>query len=106
MLVKSQGADGSFTDTLAVSNAGAYGDGTIIITSYSPRLLLSPQSDHEALKFMQNLLSEAYSTLYLDYGPPIYKGDIVGSSTRVAVSRLPIAPATQVEVRILLYVFR
>lgn len=90
-------------DTLAISAPGAYNDGTVVLTSYMAGALTSPQDDHEAKRFLHNLLSQSYTMLFLDYGPPIPPGTPVGSAQRLVAVPHPSVPNAVVEVRIVMY---
>ena len=92
-------------DTLAVSHPGAYNNGTVVLTSYIPGSLTSPQDDAEAKRLLHNLLSQSYTMLFLDYGPPIPSGVPVGSDSRLAAVEHPNVPGAVVEVRLVMYVF-
>ena len=92
-------------DTLAVSNPGAYNNGTVVLTSYIPGSLTNPQDDAEAKRLLHNLLSQSYTMLFLDYGPPIPSGVPVGSDSRLAAVEHPNVPGAVVEVRLVMYVF-
>lgn len=93
------------SDTLAVANPGAYNDGTVTLTSYQPGSLTTPQDDAEAEKLMHNLLSQGYTMLFIDYGPPIPSGVVVGSDSRLVAVQHPNVPGETVEVRLILYLF-
>ncbi len=71
-----EGNDGPI---LAISDPGAFGDGTIIITTWLPYDLFGDGSDAtaEGLKLVNNVLMQGYRELFLDYGPPIPKGTSV-----------------------------
>ncbi|GEM_PF-6413779 len=104
--VLTRGTAGTSTDdTLAVANAGAFNNGTVVLTSYMPGSLTSPQDDAEATRLLHNLLSQAYTMLFLDYGPPIPPGASVGSDARLVAVPHPNVPGAVVEVRLVLYVF-
>jgi hypothetical protein len=95
----------SAQDTLTVSNPGAYNSGTVVLTSYMVGSLTSPQDDAEAKRFLHNLLSQSYTMLFLDYGPPIPDGVPVGSSSRLVAVEHPNVPGAIVECRLVMYVF-
>ena len=104
--VLTRGSTGQSTDdTLAVSDAGALNNGTVVLTSYMPAALTSPQDDMEAERFLHNLLSQSYTMLFLDYGPPIPPGTPVGSDVRLAAVPHPNVPGAVVQVRVVLYDF-
>lgn len=92
-------------DTLAVSAPGAFNDGTVVLTSYMPGALTEPQDDAEAARLMHNLLSQSYTMLFLDYGPPIPDGVPVGSAQRLVAVPHPNVPGAVVEVRLVMYRF-
>ena len=99
------GAGGSHDDTIAVSEPGAYNNGTVVLTSYMPGSLTSPQDDAEAKRFLHNLLSQSHTMLFLDYGPPITPGVPVGTDSRLVAVPHPNVPGAVVEVRLVMYVF-
>ncbi|HVL49048.1 MAG TPA: hypothetical protein VM889_10865 [Candidatus Thermoplasmatota archaeon] len=105
VLSKGVGNQGS-EDTLAVSKPGVFGDGSVILSTYMPGSLMTPQSDLEGKKFLHNLMSQSYTMLFLDFGPAIPPGVPVGSSTRLAAIPHPSVPGAIVEVQVVLYVFR
>lgn len=95
----------SVQDTLVVSNPGTIGNGTVVLTSYMPGSLTDPQDDQEGRKLLQNLMSQSYTMLFLDYGPPIPDSVPVGSSSRLVAVPHPNVPGAVVEVRLVMYVF-
>lgn len=104
--VLTRGQSGTSTeDTLAVANPGAFNNGTVVLTSYMPGSLMTPQDDVEATRLLHNLLSQAYTMLYLDYGPPIPEGVSVGSDARLVAVPHPNVPGAVVEVKLVLYRF-
>lgn len=56
---------------LAISDPGAYGKGTVILTSWLPYDLFNDGGTREGLVFMNNLLMQGYRDLFIDYGPSI-----------------------------------
>lgn len=96
---------GSMQDTLTVSAPGALGNGTVVLTSYMAGSLTSPQDALEAKRFLTNLISQSYTMLFLDYGPPIPYGVPVGSAQRLVAVPHPNVPDAVVEVKIVMYVF-
>lgn len=59
---------------LTISNPGAFGDGTVILTTWLPYDLFDAgpgTSDLEGLKVINNFLMQGYRDLFLDYGPQI-----------------------------------
>ncbi|HEX9816654.1 MAG TPA: hypothetical protein VGB18_06720 [Candidatus Thermoplasmatota archaeon] len=86
-----QTGDGS---VLAVGNAGAFGDGRVVLTAWRPYDLqpnmselcptpLTSPSDCEALFVLHNVLTLSYTHLFIDYGPPLPTDGNVGSQLRV-----------------------
>lgn len=71
--------DASGDAILTISDPGAYGDGTIILTTWMPYDLFGDGSDPgtEGLKLVNNMLMESYRGLFLDYGPPLPDGRAV-----------------------------
>lgn len=109
------GAQDSFTNVvvqgsepvMAVSDPGAFGAGTVIITTWMPYDLFGTGAgtgDLESLRFVNNLLMHAYRDLYLDYGPPIPEGTNVVPAVRKTEVRHPdfVDPVT---LDIIVYVF-
>lgn len=104
--VLSRGASGDGRDdTLAVSHPGAYSNGTVVLTSYMPGALTSPQDDAEARRLLHNLMTQSHTMLFLDYGPPVPPGVPVGSDSRLVAVPHPNVPGAVVEVRLVMYVF-
>jgi hypothetical protein len=69
-------ASGSSDSILAISNPGAFGDGTVILTTWLPYDLFdsTPDADGseaEGLRLVNNFLMQGYRDLFLDYGPQI-----------------------------------
>lgn len=102
VLTRGSGGD-SMIDTLALAAPGAYNDGTVVLTSYMPGALTSPQDDMEAKRFLHNLFSQSYNMLFLDYGPPVPDDTPVGSAQRLVAVPHPNVPGAVVEVRIVMY---
>lgn len=86
-----QTSDGSL---LAVGNAGAFGDGRVVLTSWRPYDLeadmsevcptpLTSPSECQALFVLHNVLTLSYTYLFLDYGPVLPTHGNVGSQLRV-----------------------
>ncbi len=99
--------DGQQTeDTLAVSKPGVFGNGSVVLTSYIPSELTSVGDDDEPLKFLHNLAVHSYNMVFMDFGPTIPEGADVGSASRVAVVPHPSLPSAQVEVRVVVYMWR
>lgn len=104
--VLSRGTSGnSVQDTLSVSAPGSIGDGTVVLTSYMPGSLTDPQDPMEAKRFLNNLMSQSYTMLFLDYGPAIPDGVPVGSAQRLVAVPHPNVPGAVVEVRLVMYLF-
>lgn len=98
-------ANGDVDDTLAVSAPGALGNGTVVLTSYMPGSLTEPQDDMEAKRLLHNLMSQGYTMLFLDYGPPIPPSVPVGSASRLVAVEHPNVPGAVVEIKLVLYLF-
>lgn len=65
---------GQSDSILTISNPGAFGDGTIILTTWLPYDLFNTgtgSANDEGLKLVNNLLMQGYRDLFLDYGPSI-----------------------------------
>lgn len=90
-------------DALAIANPGAYRDGSVVLTSYMPGALTTPQDGAEAARFMHNLLSQSYNMLFLDFGPPVPDDKPVGAAQRLVAVPHPNVPGAVVEVRIVMY---
>lgn len=105
ILTRSQPNGNSMQDTLTIAAPGAFNEGTVVLTSYMPGALVSPQDDQEARRFLHNLMSQSYNMLFLDYGPPIPDGVPVGSAQRLVAVPHPNVPGAVVEVRLVMYVF-
>lgn len=105
VLTRGAQSNGDMDDTLAVSEPGVFNNGTVVLTSYMPGSLTSPQDDLEAKKLMHNLMSQGFTMLFLDYGPPIPDGVPVGSASRLVAVPHPNVPGAVVEVRLVLYLF-
>ena len=104
--VLTRGTSGtSIQDTLTYANPGALGNGTVVLTSYMPAALTDPQDTAEALKFLHNLLAQSYTMLFLDFGPSIPDGVVVGSEQRLVAVPHPNVPGAVVEVQLVMYVF-
>ncbi|MBI4393524.1 MAG: hypothetical protein HY556_06985 [Euryarchaeota archaeon] len=110
VVAKEQSVGGSDAfDSLTISQPGAFGNGTIILTSWRPHILMTPQEFLEAKKLLYNFLAQAYGaggSIFIDYGPVIPSDATVSASTRL-VTITPIRlPRTLVEVRLVLYLFQ
>lgn len=100
---------------LALSNHGAFGNGRVLLTAYQVYDLLPGSegaacdvddlsADCEALRFLHNILTQAYAGLFVDYGPMLPTDRPVGAATRIASvwhPQLELAIAVRVQV----YVF-
>lgn len=95
----------SMDDTLTYANPGSLGNGTVVLTSYMPGSLTSPQDNVEAEHLLHNLMSQSYTMLFLDFGPSIPDGVAVGSDQRLVAIPHPNVPGAVVQVRIVMYVF-
>lgn len=103
------------TSVLALSDHGAFGDGRVVLTAFQPFDLLSGSEgeacdvsaltpDCDGLLLLDNLLSQAYAGLYIDYGPMLPTDRPVGAATRlVSVWHTQLEQA--VALRIQVYVF-
>lgn len=104
--VLTRGVQGtSSEDTLTYANPGALGNGTVVLTSYMPGSLTTPQDNLEAEKLLHNLMSQSYTMLFLDFGPAIPDGVAVGSDQRLVAVPHPNVPGAVVEVKLVMYVF-
>lgn len=105
-----QGSD----DVLAVSDPGEFGEGRIVLSSWTPYDLLSgPEpgctpgaftDQCQGLVFSHNLITLSYRSLYLDYGPKVPSDRPVGVQSRLATVWHP-QLREAVELRVLVYVF-
>lgn len=97
------GSDTSFThvvttgaggDVMAVGNAGAFGDGRVVLTAWRAYDLVEDQAqvcpdpltaedECQAIFLMHNILTLAYRDLYIDYGPEIPLDSATGSQLRI-----------------------
>lgn len=108
VLVRDQTQQGS-NDMLAVSEAGVFGKGTVILSAYMPFDLMdgnSPGEREEGKRLLHNLVSQAYSQLYVDFGPAIPPGAQVASTSRLALVPHPLVPGALTQIEILMYVFQ
>jgi hypothetical protein len=99
---------GGLPSTLAISKPGAFGGGTVILTSYLPYNLLPGVLQNgvpEGTRFLHNLLSEAYSILYVDYGPSIPPGAEVAADTRLALVPHPYVKGAMLQIDVVFYTF-
>jgi len=104
--VLSRGISGnSRLDTLAVGEPGAFGNGTVVLTSYLPGALADPQDDAEAKRLLHNLMSQSFNMLFIDYGPELREGVPIGTAERLVAVEHPNVPGAIVEVKLVLYVF-
>lgn len=98
-------SEGGSRDTLAISRPGAFGNGTIVLTSYLPGSLTSPIDANEAKRFLHNLLVHSNGQWSFAFGPPIPTNVPVAASTRLMpVSGTRDGPATVV--KLVMHVFR
>lgn len=96
-------------DLLAVSRAGAFGDGTIVLCAYAPYDLLpggGAAEQAEARRLAHNLLVHSYASLFLDYGPAVPPGAQVASASELVAAPHPGAPGDVVDVEVLVYAFQ
>lgn len=98
--VLKQGPGADDPDLLAVSDAGSFGRGRIALTGFQPYSLTANQATAcptpltstdacPSLQFIQNLLTQAYRELFLDYGPAVPSGSANAVSTRMGVVHHP-----------------
>ena len=59
---------------LAISDPGAFGDGTVILTSWLPYDLFNDGTNRQGMMLVNNLLMQGYRDLFIDYGPEIPEG--------------------------------
>lgn len=111
--------DGSFThvlqkstskttsdDMLAVSDPGAFGNGTVILAAFVPGDLANPPSPEEARRFLHNLISFSYSLLYIDFGPQVPDEAQVVTAARIVAVPNPINTDPYIRLRLVMYVFQ
>jgi len=102
-------------DILSVSNAGEFGLGRVILTSYldynlqgngptGPCTPAAPEASCPALQILHNFLTFSYRDLFLDYGPPLPAGASVGVAHRLATVYHP-GLSQSLEVVVYVYVF-
>ncbi len=70
--------DGAGDAILTISNPGAYGKGTVILSTWMPYDLFGDGNHpgQEGAKFTNNILMQGYRGLFLDYGPRIPEGQM------------------------------
>lgn len=103
-------------DVLAVSNAGEFGLGTVVLTSFQPWdiganggpvgncVVSSRTSDCQSLQAIQNFLTLQYRAYYLDYGPAIPNGKDVGVTSRLVTVYDPLTKS-MIEMQVQIFVF-
>ncbi len=71
--------DGAGDAILTISDPGAYGKGTVILSTWMPYDLFGDGSDPglEGAKLTNNILMQGYRGLFLDYGPSLPSGQLV-----------------------------
>lgn len=108
VLVRTQSTKSS-DDMLGISRPGVFGQGTVVLSAYQPWDLLAgngPEEDLEEKRFLHNMVSEAYSMLYVDFGPQIPSTAQVASTSRLVLVPHPLVDGALVEVVVTMYVFR
>lgn len=66
---------------LTISNPGALGDGTVILTTWLPYDLFGDGSvPDDALALVNNFLMQGYRDVFLDYGPTLPDSSVIPSS--------------------------
>ncbi|MHB8584593.1 MAG: hypothetical protein ACYDDF_01975 [Thermoplasmatota archaeon] len=94
--------------TLALSRPGAFGEGTVALTSYLPYDLLPgtyTSGVPEGTRLLHNLLTESYAMLYVDYGPALPPGASIASDSRVFLTPHPFVPGAVIDVDVIFYAF-
>ncbi|MBI2078100.1 MAG: hypothetical protein HYT80_06990 [Euryarchaeota archaeon] len=95
--IVSAGVEG---DVLSASEAGTFGKGRVVLSSWRPYDLVPDQAsicpadlsdapDCQAIFLVHNLVTLAYRQLYLDYGPNLPDGSAVGSVSRIVSTYHP-----------------
>jgi hypothetical protein len=70
-------------DILAISKDGAFGQGTILLTTFLPREIAATLGLEEAMGFLENIILYAdHTNLYLEYGPAAPFGTPVSIAVR------------------------
>ncbi len=100
-----QGSDPVTTE----SNPGAMGDGTVILTTWTPYDVYDGAKDPattslEGLKLVNNLLMQGYKDLFLDYGPPLPSFTNVVPAMRTVQVYHP-AFENPIQLSVIIYVF-
>jgi hypothetical protein len=93
-----------------ISNPGALGSGTVILTAWEPHRVYNSTynqgaADMEGRKLMQNLLVQGYRDLFLDYGPPLPDNTNVLPAVNIVSIRHPEFPDL-IELKVDLYLFQ
>lgn len=71
-------------DMLAISMDGAFGDGTVFLSTYRPADIAESISLQEAMNFLNNIaVYKDRSHLYLDYGPSPPQDASIGAASRI-----------------------
>ncbi|MGQ0534977.1 MAG: COG1470 family protein [Methanobacteriota archaeon] len=105
VLLKSTGPQGVYAK-LAVSKPGALGNGTLILTAYTPGNLTDPQDMDEARRLLHNLVVHSYNMIFLDFGPEIPANALVATATRLVAVPNPINQDPLLHLRLVIYVWR
>jgi hypothetical protein len=104
--VLTRGGANPVLDQLALSLPGAFGNGSIVLSTWQPWNLTKPQDKTEAERVLYNFLSQANIGLYVDFGPQVPSFADVASSSRLATAPSPLVPGQNALVRVVLYVFK
>lgn len=89
---------------LAVGDPGAFQNGNVILTGWTPYDLGTANDEMEGLKLTNNLLMLGYRDLYIDYGPPLPQGVNVIPAVRTVQVEHP-QFSQPLELSVILYVF-
>lgn len=110
-----EGPNANDGDLLAVSNGGSFGQGRVVLAGYRPAQLTTNQAtecvfplpathDCQAAMLLENVITQSYRQLMLDYGPPIPEEQISGAAHRVVLVDHPDL-GDPVVLRLTVYVF-
>jgi hypothetical protein len=93
-------------DVLAVSEPGAFGNGSVVLGSYNLSDLTDGDNEDESKKLLRNMVLESYQMVYVDYGPSIPADAAVATEKRAAAIPHPSLPGNTVEVKVITYVWK
>lgn len=89
-----------------VSDPGAFGKGTVILTTWQPYDVFGDgpgTAGLEGMKLANNLLTIGYRSLYLDYGPPLPdQVTVIPAATKASILHPDLGPVT---LDVVVYVF-